>query len=128
MKRAVVVSPPGPITAGQWLRHFAGAEVIAVCSEDDEHLLGALVAQLGSGLLICATRPVGEALKVVVEGVVIEAIDRDQVLEPTLPFAFTVALARAVLKEFDVDATVDLLAALASRVTPLQFRRDFSAT
>lgn len=109
---------------GQWQRHLAGAEVVAVLSHEHEHFLGAMLAQLGEAEFISSTRPVGEALKVVVGGLVVESISRDGVVQLVSPFAFRAELGARVLEPLDPELSIDLLSMLARVATPLCFQPD----
>lgn len=121
MNRVCVVGP-GPASVGEWRERLEDVDVVAVMSEHDENLLGPLVAQLGGSLLISATRPVGEALKIVAGGLVIETVDRSDVVQPTTPFAFRVELARPVLAPLEEDLILDVLPLLAREATPVHFQ------
>ncbi|MGI8517531.1 MAG: hypothetical protein ACR2ME_04190 [Acidimicrobiia bacterium] len=110
------------MTVGEWRRHLQGTEVVAVLSLAHEHLLGALVTQLGEGSLISATRPVGEALKVVAGGLIVESVDRNGVVHLVEPYAFAAELGRRVIDLLDDDKSIDLLPMLARAATPLSFQ------
>jgi hypothetical protein len=120
----VVVHELDRLTVGEWLERIKNADVVAVLSHDHEHLLGSLLTQLDVQELICATTPVGEALKIVVGGLIVESVNRDEAVELVEPFAFQAALARRLLAPLDGSAPVDLLALLARSVTPLCLRVD----
>ncbi len=122
MRRVAVVQPVEQMTVGQWRRHFEKAEIVAVLSLEHEHLLGALVTQLGDRSLIAATRPIGEALKVVVEELVVESVSRDDVVQLVEPYAFSAELGHAVLDFLDEDSHIDLLPILARAARPVGFQ------
>ena len=113
---------PGPVSVREWRERLKDVDVVAVMDENDDNLLGPLVAQLGGGLLISATRPVGEALKIVAGGLVIETVDRGDVVQPTTPFAFRVELARPILAPLEEDLILDVLPLLAREATPVHFQ------
>ncbi|MGI8515095.1 MAG: hypothetical protein ACR2NT_08110 [Acidimicrobiia bacterium] len=110
------------MTVGEWRRHLKGAEVVAVLSLAHEHLLGALVTQLGEGSLISAVRPVGEALKLVVDGLIVESVDRNGVVQLVEPYAFAAELGQSLIDLLDDDTSIDLLPMLARATTPLSFQ------
>lgn len=122
MTRAKVIRPGSVLTAGQWLAVIEGAPVIAVIGEDEAHLLGPLLAQLGTEQFISALRPVGEALKIVEAGFIVGSVDRGKLVEPVPPFAFRAELAVGALRNLEADLPVDLLQRLAEMATPLWFR------
>jgi hypothetical protein len=124
MKRVAVVHQLDRMTAGQWLERIDRADVVAVLSQAHERLLGSLLTQLGDQPLICATTPVSEALKIVVGGLVVESVSRENAVELVEPYAFQAETARAILKDFDPAIDIDLLPTLAGAVTPLCFQGD----
>jgi hypothetical protein len=85
--------------------------------------LGALLSQLGGADLICAYGAVSDALKVVVEGLVVDSVNRAGVVELRPPFAFRVRSALAVIEGLDPDQPVELLETLAASLDPLPFSR-----
>ena len=122
MRRVAVVQPVEHMTVGQWRRHLEKAETVAVLSLEHEHLLGALVTQLGDRSLIAATRPIGESLKVVVEELVVESVSRDDVVQLVEPYAFSAELGHAVLDFLDEDSHIELLSILARAARPVGFQ------
>jgi|GEM_PF-1529316 len=124
MRRARVVHPVEQMTVGEWRRHLKGAEVVAVLSLAHEHLLGALVTQLGEGSLISAVQPVGEALalKVSVDGLIVESVDRNGVVQLVEPYAFAAELGQSLIDLLDDDTSIDLLPMLVRATTPLSFQ------
>lgn len=110
--------------AGEWWRRLvdSDAEIVAVLEPDQDELLPALLRQLGNAGLICAYSPVSDALKVVVDGLVVDSIDRDGVVGLCPPFAFRIQSALPVIEGLDDDQPVDLLEALAASLQPVVFR------
>lgn len=125
MKKVQVWEPSEMAPAGQWHRRLtdSDAEIIAVLEPDQDELLPALILQLGDGGLIAACSPVTDALKVVVDGLVVDSIDRDGVVELRPPFAFKVHSALSVIEALDTGERIDLLGALAASIQPLVFQR-----
>ena len=124
MQKVRVWEPSEPVPAGEWERRLADseAEIVAVLEPDQDEVLPALVLQLGNASLISAYSPVTDALKVVLDGLVVDSIDRDGVVELRPPFAFRVKSALPVIKALDPGQTVDLLEALAASIEPVVFR------
>ena len=110
--------------AGEWQRRLADAdaEIVAVLEPDEDEALAALVLQLGDASLISAYSPVTDALKVVVDGLVVDSLDRDDVVELRPPFAFRVSSALPVIAALDPGQRIDLLEALAASIQPVVFR------
>lgn len=119
-----VWEPSEAMPAGEWERRLAdsNAEIVAVLEPDQDEMLPALVLQLGDASLISAYSPVTDALKVVVDGLVVDSIDRDDVVELSPPFAFRVKSALPVIEALDPGQPIDLLEALAASIQPLVFR------
>ena len=124
MQRVKVWAPSGALTAREWRRLLdSQAEIIAVLEPDQDELLPALLMQLGEGDFICSYAPVSDALKVVIDGLVVDSIDREDVVELGPPFAFRTQAALPVVDGLDPDQSIDLLQALAAAIEPLVFRR-----
>lgn len=119
-----VWEPSEAMPAGEWERRLAdsNAEIVAVLEPDQDKMLPSLVLQLGDASLISAYSPVTDALKVVVDGLVVDSIDRDDVVELSPPFAFRVKSALPVIEALDPGQPIDLLEALAASIQPLVFR------
>lgn len=119
-----VWEPSEAMPAGEWERRLAdsNAEIVAVLEPDQDEMLPALVLQLGDASLISAYSPVTDAIKVVVDGLVVDSIDRDDVVELSPPFAFRVKSALPVIEALDPGQPIDLLEALAASIQPLVFR------
>ncbi|HKZ19070.1 MAG TPA: hypothetical protein VJQ57_03065 [Acidimicrobiia bacterium] len=124
MQKVGVWEPSEPVPAGEWERRLAAseAEIVAVLEPDQDEVLPALVLQLGDASLISAYSPVTDALKVVLDGLVVDSIDRDDVVELRPPFAFRVKSALPVIKALDPGQPIDLLEALAASIKPVVFR------
>ncbi|MGH8958297.1 MAG: hypothetical protein ACRDVK_06445 [Acidimicrobiia bacterium] len=108
----------------EWRRRLTEtqAEVGAVLEPSQDEHLPALLLQLGTADLICAYTPVHDALKLVVDGLVVGSIDRTDVVELRPPFAFRIRSALAVIEALDPDQPLDLLETLAASLPPLPFR------
>ena len=124
MQKVRVWEPSEPVLAGEWQRRLAesDAEIVAVLEPDEDEALAALVLQLGDASLISAYSPVTDALKVVVDGLVVDSFDRDDVVELRPPFAFRVSSALPVIAALDPGQRIDLLEALAASIQPVVFR------
>lgn len=124
MQKVRVWEPSEPVLAGEWQRRLAesDAEIVAVLEPDQDEALPALVLQLGDASLISAYSPVTDALKVVVDGLVVDSLDRDDVVELRPPFAFRVKSALPVIEALDPGQRIDLLEALAASIQPVVFR------
>ncbi|HJU80717.1 MAG TPA: hypothetical protein VJ796_03110 [Acidimicrobiia bacterium] len=124
MQKVRVWEPSEPVPAGEWERRLSDseAEIVAVLEPDQDEVLPALVLQLGDASLISAYSPVTDALKVVLDGLVVDSIDRDDVVELCPPFAFRVKSALPVIKALDRGQPIDLLEALAASIEPVVFR------
>jgi hypothetical protein len=123
MPKARVWEPAGSLPAREWRQRLidSSAEVGAVLDPSQGELLPALLSQLGGADLICAHLAVSDALKLVVEGLVVESVNRDNVVELRTPFAFRIRPALAVLETLDPDQPVELLETLATSLDPLPF-------
>ncbi|HEY3428886.1 MAG TPA: hypothetical protein VGK83_09485 [Acidimicrobiia bacterium] len=123
MPKARVWEPAGSLPAREWRQRLidSSAEVGAVLEPSQGELLPALLSQLGGADLICAHLPVSDALKLVVEGLVVDSVNRDNVVELRTPFAFRIRSALAVIETLDSDQPVDLLETLATSLDALPF-------
>lgn len=123
MQESRVWEPAESVPAKEWRRRLieSSAEVGAVLHPSDDDLLPSLLRQLGGADMICAYSPVSDALKVVAEGLVVDSIARDDVVELRPPFAFRIRSALAVIEALDPDQPVELLATLAKSLDPLPF-------
>lgn len=123
MRRVRVWEPSEPLTAGQWRSRLleADAEVGAVLAPGQDELLAALLLQLGGEDLICSYTPVSDALKLVVDGLVVDSINRTGIVGLRAPFAFRLQPALAVIAGLDPDRPIDLLETLAASLDPLPF-------
>lgn len=123
MPRAQVWTPAESLPAREWRQRLidSSAEVGVVLEPFQDELLPALLSQLGGADLICAYRAVSDALKVVVEGLVVDSIDRAGVVELRSPFAFRIRSALAVIERLDGDQPLELLETLAASLDPLPF-------
>jgi hypothetical protein len=123
MPKATVWEPAESLPAREWRQRLVDsrAEVGAVLDPSHDGLLPALLSQLGGADLICAYAPVSDALKVVVEGLVVDSINRDNVVELRSPFAFRIRSALAIIEALDPDQPVELLETLAISLDPLPF-------
>ncbi len=65
-----------------------GAEIIAVLADEHEHLLGAIMAQLGGEPADQRYPTRRRGLKVVVGGLVVESVSRDDVVQLVEPSHF----------------------------------------
>ncbi|MGH8924932.1 MAG: hypothetical protein ACRDWA_09900 [Acidimicrobiia bacterium] len=123
MEKARAWEPSATVPASEWRRRLveADAEVGVVLDPWQGDLLAALLLQLGGADLICAYTPVSDALKVVVDGLVVDSIDRTNVVALRPPFAFRVRSALAVVEALDPQDPIDLLHTLAGSLDPLPF-------
>ena len=123
MPKTRVWEPAESLPAREWRQRLidSNAEVGAVLDSSQVELLPALVSQLGGADLICAYLAVSDALKLVVEGLVVDSINRDNVVELRTPFAFRIQSALAVIEALDPDQPVELLDTLATSLDPLPF-------
>ena len=123
MPKARVWEPAESLPAREWRQRLidSGAEVGAVLDPSEDELLPALLSQLGGADLICAHLAVSDAIKLVVEGLVVDSINRDNVVELRTPFAFRIRSALAVIETLDPDQPVELLETLATSLDPLPF-------
>jgi hypothetical protein len=124
MQKVRVWEPSEPVLPDEWQRRLVGsdAEIVAVLEPDQDEVLPALVLQLGDAGLISACSPITDALKVVVDGLVVDSIDRGDVVELRPPFAFRVKSAMPVIEALDPGRRIDLLEALAASIEPVVFR------
>ena len=128
MTRVAIWPGTDQLSAVEWRRRLleSGAEVTAVIDEGQDELLRPLLIELADCDLadcdlVVSVRPVGDALKLVENGLVIGEVDRSEVVELSTPFAFRTKRAQAVLAVQTGEGPIDLLAVLAGALEPRVF-------